>query len=60
MASDTNRLPAFAAEIAEAQKICKHCGKKIIVVTALALLTEDGSYFCDTETMQQAHAMATN
>lgn len=49
-----SKLPSWAKDIEELEQQCIHCGDKIVVVTALALLGENGSYFCDAE-MKQGH-----
>ena len=53
-----SKLPSWAHEVEELEQRCIHCGDKITVVTALALLGENGSYFCDAEG-KQAHEIKT-
>lgn len=53
-----NDLPSWAHDVEELEQKCIHCGCKITVVTALALLGENGSYFCD-ERMQCPHELRT-
>lgn len=52
------QMPNWAHDVEELEQKCIHCGDKIVVVTALALLGENGSYFCDPEG-KQAHEMRT-
>jgi hypothetical protein len=52
-------LPTWAHEAEDLEQCCIHCGDKIVVITALALLGENGSYFCDAE-QKQAHEIKAN
>lgn len=52
-------LPSWAIEAEDLNQKCIHCGVTITVVTALALLGENGSYYCDKE-MRQAHEIRTH
>lgn len=57
MAEQVSILPSWAHEAEDLEQRCRHCGRKVLVVTALAILCDNGSYFCDDGT---AHEIATS
>jgi hypothetical protein len=44
-------LPSWAAEMEETKTLCRNCGDKLTVATALGYwLGDNGSYFCAADT----------